>query len=74
MNSERRCFDIGTKEQLINEEIREKEVRVIGADGEQLGIMTTADALAKAVEADLDLVLIAPTANPPVWRIMDYGK
>lgn len=72
--SERRCFDIGTKEQLINEEIHEKEVRVVGADGSQLGIMATADALAKAVEADLDLVLIAPTANPPVCRIMDFGK
>ena len=71
---ERRCFDIGTKEQLINEEIREKEVRVVGADGEQLGIMATADALAKAIEADLDLVLIAPTANPPVCKIMDFGK
>ena len=67
-------MDIGTKEQLINEEIREKEVRVIGADGEQLGVMATADALAKAIEADLDLVLIAPTANPPVCRIMDFGK
>jgi len=73
-NKERRCFDIGTKEQLINEDIREKEVRVVGADGEQLGIMATADALAKAVEADLDLVLIAPTANPPVCKIMDFGK
>lgn len=67
-------MDIGTKEQLINEDIREKEVRVIGADGEQLGIMATADALAKAIESDLDLVLIAPTANPPVCRIMDFGK
>ena len=65
---------IGTKEQLINEEIREKEVRVIGEDGEQLGIMATADALDKAIEADLDLVLIAPNGNPPVCRIMDYGK
>lgn len=71
---ERRCFNIGTKEQLINEEIREKEVRVIGTDGEQLGIMATADALQQAIEADLDLVLIAPGAQPPVCRIMDYGK
>lgn len=71
---ERRCFDIGTKEQLINEEIREKEVRVIGNDGEQLGIMSSADALEKAIESDLDLVLIAPSAVPPVCRIMDYGK
>ncbi|MGN0650191.1 MAG: translation initiation factor IF-3 [Oscillospiraceae bacterium] len=71
---ERRCFNIGTKEQLINEEIREKEVRVVGPEGDQLGIMPTEDALAKAIEADLDLVLIAPSANPPVCRIMDYGK
>ena len=71
---ERRCFNIGTKEQLINEEIREKEVRVVGPEGDQLGIMPTEDALAKAIEADLDLVLIAPNATPPVCRIMDYGK
>lgn len=71
---ERRCFNIGTKEQLINEEIREKEVRVVGPEGDQLGIMSTADALEKAIEADLDLVLIAPSATPPVCRIMDYGK
>lgn len=71
---ERRCFKIGTKEQLINEEIREKEVRLIGNDGTQLGIMSSADALKKAIEADLDLVMISPTATPPVCRIMDYGK
>ncbi len=71
---ERRCFKIGTKEQLINEEIREKEVRVIGSDGSQLGIMSSEDALKKAIEADLDLVMISPTATPPVCRIMDYGK
>ncbi len=65
---------IATKEQLINEEIREKEVRVIGEDGGQLGIMSSADALKIAIEADLDLVMISPTANPPVCRIMDYGK
>jgi translation initiation factor IF-3 len=72
--SERRCFTISTKEQLINEEINEKEVRVIGADNEQLGIMSSAQALDMAIEADLDLVLIAPSATPPVCRIMDYGK
>ncbi len=71
---ERRCFDIGTKEQLINEDIRVKEVRVISSNGEQLGIMPTSEAMAKAIELDLDLVLIAPAANPPVCRIMDYGK
>lgn len=72
--NERRCLSISTKEQLINEEIREKEVRVISAQGEQLGIMSSAEALEKAIEADLDLVMISPSANPPVCRIMDYGK
>lgn len=70
----RRCFKISTKEQLINEEIREKEVRVIGTGGEQLGIMSSAQALEMAMEAELDLVMISPTAKPPVCRIMDYGK
>ncbi|MCH5324128.1 MAG: translation initiation factor IF-3 [Eubacterium sp.] len=74
MFSERRCFTISTKEQLINEEINEKEVRVIGQDNEQLGIMSSAQALQMAEEADLDLVLIAPQGKPPVCRIMDYGK
>lgn len=58
----------------LNEEIRDKEVRVITADGEQLGIMSSKDALKKAEERNLDLVKIAPTANPPVCKIMDYGK
>lgn len=58
----------------INEDIRVKEVRVITADGEQLGIMSTKDALKKAEEKNLDLVLMAPQANPPVCKIMDYGK
>ena len=71
---EGRCFKIATKEQLINEDIREKEIRVISADGEQLGIMSSAEALEKAYNADLDLVMISPTAKPPVCRIMDYGK
>lgn len=71
---ERRCFTIGTKEQLVNEAIREKEVRLISATGEQLGIMSSKDALQKAYEADLDLVMISPSAKPPVCRIMDYGK
>ena len=68
------AFTISTKEQLINEDIHEKEVRVIGTDGEQLGIMSSQEALDKAIEADLDLVMISPNANPPVCRIMDYGK
>lgn len=61
-------------EALINEQIREKEVRVVGADGEQLGIMSSKDAQKMADEADLDLVMIAPTAKPPVVKIVDYGK
>ncbi len=58
----------------INEEIRAREVRVIGSDGEQLGIMSGREAQQIAYEKHLDLVEIAPTAKPPVCRIMDYGK
>ena len=58
----------------INEDIQEAEVRLIGSDGEQLGIMSSQQALEIAVEQDLDLVMISPTAKPPVCRIMDYGK
>lgn len=58
----------------INDEIREEEVRVIGSDGTQLGIMSSDAALAMAEEAELDLVMIAPQAKPPVCKIMDYGK
>ncbi|MBQ3515166.1 MAG: translation initiation factor IF-3 [Lachnospiraceae bacterium] len=59
---------------MINEQIRDKEVRVIGKDGEQLGIMSAKEAYQLAKEADLDLVKIAPTAKPPVCKIVDYGK
>lgn len=59
---------------MINEQIRDKEVRLIGVDGEQLGVMSSRDALKIAQEADLDLVKIAPTAKPPVCKIIDYGK
>ena len=59
---------------MINEQIRDKEVRVIGEDGEQLGIMSSRDAQKLADEAGLDLVKIAPTAKPPVCKIIDYGK
>lgn len=59
---------------MINEQIRDKEVRVVGADGEQLGIMSSRDAYKLAQEAELDLVKIAPTAKPPVCKIIDYGK
>ena len=59
---------------MINEQIRDKEVRVIGEDGEQLGIMSAKEAQALAEEAGVDLVKIAPNAKPPVCRIVDYGK
>lgn len=59
---------------MINEQIRDKEVRLIGTDGEQLGIMSAKDAMKLAKEADLDLVKIAPNAKPPVCKIIDYGK
>ncbi|MBQ7563753.1 MAG: translation initiation factor IF-3 [Lachnospiraceae bacterium] len=59
---------------MINEKIREKEVRVVTETGEQLGIMPIAEARARAEEAGVDLVMIAPNAKPPVCRIIDYGK
>lgn len=59
---------------MINEQIRDKEVRVIGESGEQLGVMLTKEAMRLAQEAELDLVKIAPTAKPPVCKIIDYGK
>ena len=62
------------KELLINEDIRDKEVRVIAADGSQLGVMDTREAQRLSIEQNLDLVKIAPQATPPVCRIMDYGK
>ena len=70
----RRGLFIATKELQINEEIRDKEVRVITDDGEQLGIMSAKQALDAAVYRNLDLVKIAPQAQPPVCKIMDYGK
>lgn len=62
------------REPRVNDRIRAREVRVIGANGEQLGIMGIREALAKAQEAELDLVEVAPTSQPPVCRIIDYGK
>lgn len=59
---------------MINEQIRDKEVRLIGADGEQIGIVAGKEALKMAAEKSLDLVKIAPQAKPPVCKIMDYGK
>ena len=61
-------------ELMINEQIRDKEVRVIGEEGDQLGIMSVKEAMKLAEEAGLDLVKIAPTAKPPVCKIVDYGK
>jgi translation initiation factor IF-3 len=69
-----RCLTISNKELQINEEIRDKEVRVVGADGSQLGVMSAAAALEKAYALNLDLVKIAPQATPPVCKIIDYGK
>ena len=59
---------------MINEQIRDREVRLIGQNGEQLGIMSAREAMKIAMEAELDLVKIAPTAKPPVCKIIDYGK
>lgn len=67
-------LNISKQEIQINDEIRDKEVRVIGMDGSQLGIMSSSKALSMAEAANLDLVKIAPQAQPPVCRIMDYGK
>ena len=67
-------LNISVKELLINEAIRDKEIRVIGSDGSQLGIMSAREAQQIANEQNLDLVKIAPQATPPVCRIMDYGK
>ncbi len=58
----------------INEQIREREVQVIDEQGQKLGVMKTFDAIEKAAEKDLDLVLVAPNSNPPVCKIMNYGK
>lgn len=61
-------------ELMINEQIRDREVRLIGSSGEQLGIMSARDALQKAKEEELDLVKVSPNAKPPVCKIIDYGK
>ena len=67
-------MNISAKDMLINEDIKAKEVRVIGEDGEPIGIMTPEAALKIAYDQGYDLVLMAPQAQPPVCRIMDYGK
>ncbi len=69
----RRCLAI-SKDSLINEQITHKELRVIDEDGEQLGLLSLDDAMERAIAKNLDLVLIAPKAVPPVCKIMDYGK
>ena len=69
-----RCLTISNKELQINEEIRDREVRVIGPDGAQLGIMSAQKALDLVLSKNLDLVKIAPQATPPVCKIIDYGK
>lgn len=74
----RRCVPIASgkkeKELEINNQIRDKEVRVIDADGGQLGVIDTREAIRLAEERDLDLVKVAPQAKPPVCKILDYGK
>ena len=62
------------KELQINEQIRDREVRLIGADGEQIGVVSSREAQKIADEAGLDLVKIAPNAKPPVCKVIDYGK
>lgn len=70
----RRCFTIAIKEFAINTDIKFKEVRVIDSDGTQLGILPIAKALDAAYAKDLDLVCVSPDAQPPVCKIIDYGK
>jgi translation initiation factor IF-3 len=69
-----RRWQVISKDHQVNDEIRAKEVRLIGAEGEQLGIKLFREAMQMATDANLDLVNVAPTAKPPVCRIMDYGK
>ena len=69
-----RWFCISSVTYQINEEIKDAEIRLIDEDGAQLGIMSSSEALKVAVEKELDLVKIAPGSNPPVCKIMDYGK
>jgi translation initiation factor IF-3 len=69
-----RTIALDKQQQRLNGEINAPEIRLVGVDGEQLGIVPLAEAMAKAEAAELDLVEIAPTAKPPVCRIMDYGK
>lgn len=70
----RRCTTISTKELLINDDIRAKEVRLLDENGDQMGIMSLSEAMDYAEDRGVDLVCIAPQATPPVCRAMDYGK
>ncbi len=70
----RRCFTISVKELAINDQIKFKEVRVIDSDGSQLGILPIAKAIDAAYAKELDLVCMSPNAEPPVCKIMNYGK
>lgn len=63
-----------SKEARINEQIRVREIRLVGANGEQLGVISTQEAMEMAAEQQLDLVEVAPTARPPVCKLMNYGK
>lgn len=67
-------WQVISKDYLVNGDIRAREVRLVGADGEQIGVVPTREALQMARDANLDLVNVAPSAKPPVCRIMDYGK
>ncbi|HBN28136.1 MAG TPA: translation initiation factor IF-3, partial [Clostridiaceae bacterium] len=67
-------MELISKQNFVNEEIREKEIRLIGDDGEQLGIVSSKEGIEMAESKHLDLVMIAPQAKPPVCKIMDYGK
>ncbi len=69
-----RCVSISSKELSVNEDIKFKEVRVISNDGSQLGVLPISKAIDAAYTAELDLVCISPNAQPPVCKIMDYGK
>ncbi|RED63799.1 translation initiation factor IF-3 [Cohnella lupini] len=73
-NSLFRRWNIISKDHQLNEEIRAKEVRLVGPEGEQIGIKPFREAMQMAIDANLDLVNVAPQAKPPVCRIMDYGK
>lgn len=73
-NTKKEGFTISKNELQVNEMIRDNELRIISAEGEQLGVMDAKSAQKLAVEAGLDLVKISPNANPPVCKIMDFGK